>query len=391
MLDNLANFLQRVPKASSIHLGRLPNYIHVLDTGVQSVIDRNNQFTLDPIPSAGIDYINSLIVRADIPYLLKYENDVDRLRAVYREYASPVYGDMIRQHPYKKRHFIGGQMIHTAEYLAITEDFNLTDEVPFGGAVDQWFETVRPLQLIDLDSLETRLDVVNSKIKFNYEPPTQAVFSLNIVKLLLMYTKYRLSYPAEFEERTNNYPFIYRACINPLLKDCTRVYLINIISDMVAGKLDNPDYVFDSDKILNSQFSYFLKNNRDAAIFEMQNLIDKCVAGKVKPDELLIALKVDADTNLYDYIQWVIDNHYVGNGGIQFTWLEFIIQYKILTILIMIYSLQPDSVRTQELYRLFRIMANRIKNTRFWAHAKNPQVIYLLQNSFQRLTELCQK
>lgn len=353
------------------------------------VIDRNDRFTQDPIPSAGIDFINSMIVRADIPYLLKFNNDVDRLKAVYNEYASPVYSDFIRQHPQRKRFFIGGSMIHTAEYITITDDFNLTDELPFGENIEEWMRIVRPFRVIDYDSFEYRFDVISSKLKFNYEPPTQAVFSLNIIKLLMLYTKYRLTYPERFDERINNFPFIFESCINNMLYDNNRIMLLNIYFDIVSNKLIDRNYKFDSDKIVYSQFSYFIKNNREATIGEIQSMIDRCADSRLKPDELLINLKVSPEMNLYDYIRWVIDSLYVGSGGTQFTWVEFIIQYKILSILIMIYSLQPDSNRTKELYRLFRIMSKRLRNTRFWAHARNPVVVEILKSNFEYLVKLC--
>jgi len=387
MLDDLNGFLDRTRRTSTMSMIRLNSYIQNLTDGTESVIARNNRFTQDPIPSAGIDFINSMIVRADIPYLLKFNNDVDRLGAVSREYASPVYSDFIRQHPQRRRFFIGGSAIHTTEYVTITED--LEGRLPVGCDIGEWMRVVRPFRVIDYDSFEYRFDVVSSKLRFNYEPPNSAVFSLNITKLLMLYTKYRLTYPERFEDRINNFPFIFDTCINNMLYDNNRIMLLNMYFEIISNKLVNKNYTFDSEQIIYSQFSHFIKNNREAAIGEIQNMIDRCTNSRMRPDELLVNLKIDVDMSLYDYLRWLPDGWYVGSGGTQFSWIEFIIQYKALSLLLMIYSLQPDSHRTKELYKLFRIMSRRLRNTRFWAHARNPVLVDILKSNFEYLVDLC--
>lgn len=391
MLDYFNNFLNRTPKSSSLYMGRLNSYLDGLESGNTTIVERNARFTIDPIPSNGIDYINSMIVRADIPHILKFDDDVDRLRAIHREYRTPVFSDFIRQSPMRRRNFVGGQMVRTAEFILITDDFNITDELPLGENLDSWLQAVKPLRLLDHDSLEIRQDVVTSKLRFNYEPPNQAVFSLNIVKLLALYSKYRLSHPEEFVERVNNFPFIFKACINPLLQDSLRVYMINIIFDLLEGKLRSPDYIFDTGKILHGTYSSFIRANRDSAISELQNIFDKCADSKIKPDELLVTIKIDSKQTLYEYIQWILDSHYIGSGGNQFTWVEFIMQYKIMSIMMMLYSLQPDSVRSRDLCRIFRRYSKVLANTRFWAHARNPIVAGTLKSNFDHLNELCNR
>lgn len=389
MLSELETFFQRVPRASPIGMPNWEKYLDLLDAGTYKLNDRNDRFTNDPIPSAGIDFINSLIVQADIPHLLKVDNDVDLLRQVYREYQSPAYSDYIRQNPLKEKFFVSGEMSSVPEIVMVTEDFHIGDNLPLGEPdYAEWARVVKPLRALDLDSDEVQLDVVTSRLKYRYLPPRKAVFSLNIIKLLVLYIKHRRAHPEAYLERTNNLPFIYQTCIAPLLYDNLRTYILNIVHATLLGKTIDINYEFDEDEILHGNFSQFITANRSSAMRELNELLDKCARGRVKPDEVLITLKVDRETSLYDYMIWLVESHFVGHSGRQFEWVEFLRDNTALSILLRLFGLHQDSRRTDDLYKRFSRTGVRAESRRFWSHARPRFLSQYVKDRFLELSSL---
>lgn len=389
MLNVLLPFFNRTPRSSPIRTYRWNSYLENVHRNVDNLIDRNNRYTEDPIPSNGIDFINSLITRADIHYLLNITNDIDLLRSIYKEYQSPVYSDMIRQHPLKEKFFISTTMSKSPEYVLITEDFDIEEELPLGEEdISLWLEKVKPLRMLDTDSLEMRLNITTSRLNYRYLPPARSIFSINIIKLLMLYIKYRQANPDEYKDGIHNYPFIYKSCILPLLHDNIRTYAFQIIQDIVIGKMHNHEYRFNEDNIIHGSFSNFIISNRTPAIREIEDLIGDCVTHSIKPDEIMLALKVSPEMNLLDYVSWIMDSHYMSYGQHQFEWLIWLRDQALLTSIILLYSTDKESNRTKEFFRLFNIMSNRLVRTRFWSHAKPRFLADKIQEDFTSLLEL---
>lgn len=85
----------------------------------------------------------------------------------------------------------------------------------------------------------------------------------------------------------------------------------------------------------------------------------------------------------------IMDDHYVGfYGGAQYRWLEFTKEYYLLSTVLKIYQLQPESNRTQELKKLFGIMKRRLENTRFWTNANQPFIIENIKSKFDTLCNI---
>lgn len=386
MLEELYTFVSRIPTSYSIATPRLKMYLKLINQGTTRLIERNDRFSAQPIPSAGISYINSLITRADVPYLLKFENDMTLLMKVSSEYHSGNYSDFIRQYPIHNKSFIYSKRGSTVEYLLITDDFNLVDSMPMGSAdFDKW-RTVYPIRMLSNDSPELLLDITNSRLRYRARPPTEVVFSINVMKLLMVYVKYRRSHPKEFESKIDNYPFIYKVCLLPLLYDNVKNWMTKIVYDMVVLKNNDPSASFDFSSLSIGEKSTFILGNRQSALLELEDLITKCAKGVVRPDEIVNSVFVALGVNIYTELNWLMDSHYVGNLGMQYRWASFVREYFLLTIMIGIYNLQPGSNRTGELRHLFDIMSKRWKNTRFWLQVGNPYVASAVE---QRFDELC--
>jgi hypothetical protein len=364
------------------------SYLNHIHSGVTHLIERTDKFTNDPIPSAGIDFINSLIVRADIPYLLKFTNDVDRFYKIYKEYRSPLYSDFLRQYPVREKNFIFSRKGKSVEYLLISDDIDIIENIPFGSNnLNDWLR-VRPLRMLSNDSPEIQLDIITSKLRYREKPPMEVVFSINIIKLLMVYTKYRLMYPEQFVENINNYPFIYKACLLPLLYDNIKNWMMKIIYDITILKAIDSKATYDTDGLIHGEKSVFIPGGRQAALLEVEDMITKCADGKVKPDEVINSLYISENKNILQELRWLTDSHYIGHSGAQYRWLEFVREYFSLATMVAIYGLQPNSNRSYELKVLFDVVAKRLANTRFWSNAGNPFLVKHIENKFEMICSL---
>lgn len=390
MLEELQIFIDRINPSYSIHMPRLSSYLYGLERGVDQLIERNNRFVENPIPSVGIDYLNSLIVRADIPFLLRFKNDVERLIRVNNEYKSPVYSDFMRQYPVKEKAFIYSKKGRAVEYCLLTDDFDIIENLPLGSENSDDWKEVRPLRMLSNDSSEMLLDVTTSRLRYRHYPPKEAVFSVNVVKLLMVYTKYRQLFPEKFKENTDNYPFIYEYCILPLLKDNTKTLMLKILYECVWSHLYGNRKEYDGSELLVGEKSTFALGNRQSALKEINDLVTKCAQQKIKPDEVLISLYIGVGINLYDEIQWLMNSHYVGNQGIQFRYLHFIREYYCLSTLLGLYSLHPEGNRTKELKKSINNIIRRYQRDRFWTHAGNPYLAKGIEKKFEKMCMIIQ-
>jgi len=365
---------------------KFTRYLDNLDIGMRRVMNRNRQFVTDPIPSAGIDFINSLLARADINHLLKYPNDMDRFIRVQKEYNSAEYSDFIRQYSIKEKFFFYSEVMNTLEYLLITDDYDLLDNLPIGSSDwNEWLK-VRPVQLLVAPTKELRLDNTATKLRYEYTPPVEAVFSINIPKLLMLYTKYRLMFADRFGDNTNNYPFIYQTCILPLLIDLNKTWVLSIINDIVTGKLVDPNFEMSTDLFMFSDRSYFASNNLGASIKELERLVDKAVSGSAKPDEVFGSFSIEPGSRiLTDNLIEFRDNHYIKNAGIQYQWMSFVKDYPLIKLMVNTFMLQPDSSRTNLLLRILNVVTLRMKRTKFWEHIHSPIVRSHVKDKFDTL------
>jgi len=385
MLNLIKSFTDKIKTGAKINTPKFKQYLKNLDSGTDRVLSRNRKFVKDPIPSAGIDFINGLIIRADLKYLLKHSNDMDRFIRIQKEYQGPAYSDFIRQYPIKESAFCYSEIMKTTEYCLITDDYDLLDNLPIGSnAISEWAK-IKPFRLISMYTTELRLDNAATRLRYEYLPPIEAVFSINIPALLMLYTKYRLLNPKEFETTTNNYPFIYRFCILPLLNDLKTTWITTIIRDIVSNKIVNPEYTFDTSNLMFSDKSYFASASIKQALKEIEDLIDKVIDGSTKPDVLVSSLNLSSNLSIADAIGVTRDNYYISNGGVQYYWMTFIKEFAILSLVTDIYKLQYMSTRTDNLKKIMEIKSKRLNNTKFWQHVKNPMLKESIREKFESI------
>jgi hypothetical protein len=372
MLITLKRFLSKISGVGVIKLPRTEKYLSHLHKGVTNIIRRNARTITDPIPSKGIDIINSLIVRADIRHLTKFNNDMERFVRIQKELSGPAYSEYIKKDIIRENAFCYNEFMSTTEYVLITSRYDILDPLPLGSDSMITWGKIRPLSNLMMDTSEMRLDNTATRLRYEISPPIEAMFGINLTDLLMLYTKYKILNKNNKDITSNNYPFIYSYCILPILYDVSKRWFINIIEDIVLGKLIDKDYIFDKCKLIYGDRTFFARANIDKAIDEVTLLIDNVISGTMKPDQLVNSLLVGHGTSLLAEIQNMRDDHYVLNTNRQYYYLNFIQQYPILSLLVNIYKLQPGATRSEQLKKILEIEIGRLLNTKFWQSTSNP-------------------
>ncbi len=380
MLVSIADFVNRVPQGS-VSMVKLRNYLFTLITGTYGMLNRNNKFIDNPLPTVGIDYINGMLIRVDMDYLLQYKNDIERFGKIEKLFQSPSFVNYIYSNPILKNAFIKSKSLVATEFVLPSTNPNAFETFPFeSNKIDDWM-TLRPLRMLSCPSYEFSCDSLTSKLRFNDFPPLEAVFSLNIPMLLLQYTKLRLLEGEQQGESTNRYPFIYKTCILPLMYDSYRSWLLEIFTTMALTVSLDSDAIIDNDTVSIGNFGVFAMPGFRRTMEEVRGLLVKCRDGKVKPDLVMRSLGLRYGFTLLDEISYLRDNHYIASE-VQFYWLTFLKEYDIMKLVLMIYSLSPKNARFQELCTILRIRLRRLKNLKFWNSVSNQPLKMLLKSKF---------
>ena len=191
----------------------------------------------------------------------------------------------------------------------------------------------------------------------------------------------------EFKIRTDNYPFIYKTCLAPMLRDLAQTWVLYVMSTIISNRITDPNYYFNQEMLIGSDRAYFINSSINAAVDEIIKSVDKCAEGKMYPLILLDSLKVNPQQTLLDTINSVKDDHFIAEGG-QNTWLCFLKDYQYLKIVKDVFSLQPDLISTKMFFRQMDLIGRRYANTRFWSHIKNPIVKNNVEERFIDLFDI---
>ena len=383
MLITLSSFFDSI-KRGRRNTVKMNNYLFSLLTGTYTLIELNNKFVNDPIPSSGLDYINSMLIRVDMDYLLRFKNDIERYGKIEKMMATNSFSDFIYKDAVHESGFIKPTLYGTIEYYIPINDVDAITTFPMGSNnIADWM-TMRPFRMIENKSMELSMDNLATRFKYNKYQPFSTLFTLNVPLLLLLYTKYCILEQDREGESINRYPFIYTTCVRPLLYDSYRAWMMSIYSAMVTNTLLDNDPL-DGVEYLISNRGSFARAGIKKALEEINDLLIKCRTGSISPDVILNSLGVRYGYSLSDEIAYIRDNNFV-KGGLQYYWLTFLKDFDLLNLILSIYSLAPDNARSKQLFKLVEIALRRLQNNKFWNHAPDPNTKELIKLSFDELT-----
>lgn len=376
MLTELNTFLSRISVTQKIQLPRLNSYLSNIANSIRSAIITSN--TNNPIPSNGLDFLFSIISTCDIRYLLKFRNDFERFIKLNNEYNNNLSIFIKNLYPIKTDFFISSSKHKCLEYMIITEDFDIVNNIPFNNDDFNRWKKVKPLSLVYNTSNDLNLNMITSKFKYNDNSPTEVLFSVDIIKLIMMYTKYCILFNDQISLAKNDiYPFLFKTCLLPLIYDNFKAYIMqNIYNKMINTMIYRNDY-----KWTELEVSLNINN----ALLD----IDKFIDNNDDPNKLLVSMSVSKDISLYDIVMMNINKYNVCSYySRNYKWIEFLKEYYILTILISCYKIYPDSIQSKEFFKHMNIIINRYNAIKFWDNATYPFIIKNIKNKFEAICDL---
>lgn len=384
MLIALSNFIRRA-SPSSISTVRLSNYLFTLLAGADAVVATQLKFVTDPLPSTGIDHINGMLIRADIPGLVRYENDMERFGKITKMLASASFSRYLMSNVTLSNAFIRTYSIRPVEFVIPVRDIGIFSTIPWESSdVSQWM-SLRPFRMLSCPSQELSGDNLTSKLKFSEYPPLEATFALDIALLLLVYTKICILSGIDHVESTNRYPFIYDACIQPLLFDSHRAWLLELFTVMTLSvSLDSGAFI-DSDSVHIGNRAIYAQPNFESVMGDVRKLLVSCRDGRVGADVVLRSLSIQYGYDIIDEISFIRDGNFV-DGGIDMYWLTFIKEFSMLKFVIMVYSLDSSSPRYLALAKIVRASIRKLKQQKFWNATPNPAIKAIVQSKFEEIS-----
>ena len=383
MIITLSSFFNSI-KRGSRNTVKMNNYLFSLLTGTYNLIELNNKFVHDPIPSSGLDYINSMLIRVDMDYLLKFKNDIERYGKIEKMMSTNSFSDFIYKDAVQESGFVKPTFYDTIEYYIPITDIDSITTFPMGSDnINDWM-AMRPFRMIENQTTELSMDNLATRFKYSKNQPFSTVFTLNVPLLLLLYTKYCLLEQDKEGESINRYPFIYTSCVRPLLYDSCRAWMMTIYSAMVTNTLLTNDPLDGIEYIINNRGSYARVGIKKALV-EIKDLLIKCRTGAISPDVILNSISIRYGYSLADEIPYIRDNNFV-KGGLQYYWLTFLKDIYLLKLIIGIYSISPGNSRSKQLFKLVEVVLRRLQNAKFWNHAPDPNTKELIKFNFTELT-----
>ncbi len=383
MLTALSSFIDRIPD-SKVNLVKLREYTFLLLAGTYRTLAVNNKFVNNPVPSVALDLINGFLIRCDMDYLLRYKNDVERFGKIMKLFKSPVFSSYIYNNPVIRNGLVTNTFYDTNEYILPTLDIDAMTSLPLESDDIKDWSTLRPFRMLACASLELNMDNLATRFKFTSSQPYEAMFSVNIPILLMLYTKYCLLKGEVDGEGTNRYPFIYKTCIMPLLYDHSRAWILEIMNTMLMNVAMYEDREITSNKVDIGNRASFARERFDPTMIEMREAMIKVRDGKMKADTLMQSLSLRYGFSLVDEVSFIRDNNFIP-GNIQYYWLTFLGYYELMILILNVYSLDGGSRRYDEMRKILRIKVRRLKNTKFWQHATDAPTKQSVKIKFNNL------
>lgn len=388
MLDYFTTFME-FKKKNKIKLPHIKRYVNQ--------ITKFNDIPLESIPnSKGSKFIERLLSRFDINKLTKIKNDYERLDYITKRIVPKFKSYIIsNQEKYILRNnsFVNlaksSSTITCPQIVLFSWGSNYFKYLPLG--MNEFFawENVHPVNMLHHNATEFTTDLTSGIISFSYLIPDYVILEIDIVMLLMQYSKYLISV-----EDGYIMGYIKNYCITPLADDMKNIWLMNFIIETIDLTTSSTSTYYDSYVYQQIKSQYidlnftkynFLKTELKPAVNDIIKIIMDCTIGKIEPERVLYSIPVVGFDSIMDYIQYTNDKYYIERNNSN-TWILFLKDICFIKLLLLVFGLNPNYSKTKELIVYFRPIILRYQNNNFWARIKDPLLKDFVKMTFELLT-----
>lgn len=359
-----------LPNRTPVWCGKLHNYIDTLTTRRLIVSERYKDMPGYPTP--GVHLLMHVLAYADCHELAKIENDSERyvqslmfIRDDLERIFDPVTTGIIRHEL-----FIATSTEKCTEIVIPVRCSDYRKDLPFDKGWSAW-EKVRPLRLVETDSRELTFHTYQDKIKFRKSPPTRAIFTIDVIALVLQYVNF-LATRAPDDEIIPVNEYIHKYVLNDgLLKDLQDLWFRNrylFLLKYPLAKAMSRQVIQES---LKGGIYGFIGSQYAAGMEEVFGLIVRCQQGSISPGTLLSSLPL-SDMYVPEYVKMLGTTTQVADLR-QADWVEWLKDRSWLEMSYHAHLLAKGNGRLD--YRNFMVNFRRdfdlLIKTRFWSNVYN--------------------
>lgn len=368
-----------------IYMAKMQGYINTLNI---RRIEISGRYTpMVGTESQGVVLLRHILAFADIPDLLSYDNDFDRLvkgllpiQTDLERIIDPVTTGIIRDSLFVSRQ-MGNR---TIEILIPVKMEDYLKQLPLEKGWSEW-QKLRPLRLVDVDSNELTFNTYKDQISFKKSPPKRAVFTVDVIALCLQYAKY-----VELNEGTSPIPipeYLHRYVFSEgVMEDLQNLWLRNRYLHIISHPIEK---AFDASEITDSIYHNiygYLGLQYTAAMEEMYRMMMRCKEGVTPPTRIVASLPL-ADMYVPAYVQNLQKTTVVSEAR-QNLWVEYLRDFSWLKLAYRTHMLNPDFVSTKSFLRHLDRDLDLLLKTRFWNSIKNAEMRASIEMEVKEMIDL---
>lgn len=316
----------------------------------------------------GVVLLRYILSFAEKDYLDKQSNNYDRylyhLRYI-RKNLTTIFDRVERGRGFHNLFFFN-ESSSTEEFVLPIEDVNTITNLPmYSNSWDDW-RKIRCIRLWDHNSSEFTTKLLNDRLNFSTDVPSNAVILIDVVALVMKYyiwlNTQRENEPAkELAELVPQQLFIHKYVITDLIWDNAYIWLINSIRNLLSY---SPDEVNDKLSMSNirydQQWGWIVANAREGFASLFRLITD--ATRNVRPESILSSKLLFGNTIHQRMI--MTDELLTLPGQRQYDYLRWLRDRKLLFLVVELFMKRPDlpvtRVMNVNLRRQFRrVLVNR--------------------------------
>ena len=378
----LENIPDRTPSPRSTI--KLDNYIDNLKTYRDGVLMRQDNIL--GAQQDGFDLFRKILADANVDLMQSITSDVDR----YANYIRPILDELERIFDPVMRGLLSRSIFldqtnrDAQEYIFPVHTISDLRHLPLDQGWEQW-QHYRPFRMIYTDSRELSLNIHSGGIVFKEDPPTMAVFTINVPALVLQYARYRTDVPEDeqlaIESYLNKYVF-KNGLLTDLIDNWLQLTFLNILQ---YPDIDDLDRSVVNASLSNNIYGY-VGAQYVGGMLDIRDLVADTQNARIKPDRLLGSMKLLNESVAAKYHARNIHTQVLDVR--QYEWVMFIRDYLPLQLLIHAYATVPNISDSVSFGRRAQRDLNLIARTRFWTNATDTDTRDLIEMHFDALHQL---
>lgn len=357
-------------------LPHLNNYIETLNVRRLMVTDRFTNAV--GYESNFVVLLRKILADANIPKLLKKSSDLD----VYLDELVYTYKDLDSIFDAVTTGLTFSDMAiarnpkHTEEFLIPVQCSDPLRSYPLDKGWDAW-KSVKPIRLVDIDSLELTFNMYQDQIVFKKDYPTRAVLTIDTTALVLQYLNFLKSDTSGIFQPE----YLHKYVLVHLLEDLQDLWLGNVYNQLVThSDLENESQI-DINQIMGDHYYGYVGVEFPTAVKELILYIHNVRNGTITPSVFIKSLLVSSG-DIISFLKTLLATTSIDDRK-QNNWMEYLRDIRWLTLIYNTFDLQPSFVGTKNLHTALRRDLPILYATRIWNNCHDPKIKQFIQTDMQ--------